>query len=72
MPLLEVGLGIPVDLFVQFMPNTTEQDLEENGAGITTIMNIGYVHRESFLYFLEITRATATSRISQLHIFTII
>ncbi|KAH8772494.1 glycosyl hydrolase [Diaporthe sp. PMI_573] len=24
-----------------FMPNTSEQDLEENGAGITTIMNIG-------------------------------
>lgn len=27
----------------QFVPNTTEQDLHENGAGITTIMNIGFV-----------------------------
>lgn len=25
------------------MPNTSEQNLNENGAGITTIMNIGYV-----------------------------
>ena len=26
-----------------FVPNTSEQDLSANGAGITTIMNIGFV-----------------------------
>lgn len=34
------------------MPNTSEQDLEENGAGITTIMNIGYVPGQRFLHFV--------------------
>lgn len=33
--------GGPADIVIQFVPNTTEQNLNENGAGITTIMNIG-------------------------------
>ena len=40
LPLYEKG-----DLLTlrQMMPNTSEQDLDANGAGITSIMNIGYV-----------------------------
>lgn len=45
LPLGEVVLDTLADTATQFMANTSEQDLEENGAGITTIMNIGYVPR---------------------------
>lgn len=35
---------------VQFKPNMAIQDLGDNGAGITTLMNIGYVELCLFSY----------------------
>jgi hypothetical protein len=39
-----------------FIPNTSEQSLDDNGAGITTIMNIGYDQLNILDQQYELTR----------------
>lgn len=54
-----------------FVPGTSEQDLADNGAGITTIMNIGFV-TSTFQSTSWADDYTATSQTSAPHTSTTI